>query len=368
MARLNLQPISGYNNWSVIFYNLWVSDDDSNVAVWLDYSINNFPTKYFDSLSTVIDGNYSFINCTSVSCSLNGIIIPNWGSIVAYKNNLVPCLSTCLFETRTCNNWVLNWSYVNLSCSVESCQPQPPNLWGGWWSYLLKDDCPDWDNSPSYYDNSCGWLHSSPNICDVDNSNYSSEIKWAYLYSYGYSITTMCPIVEADLDWYLRRNHFAKMISQFATNVLWDQPNIWKEGCDKFKDIDWDTDELKWFMKKSCELGLMWLEADGITPYEVFNPSSFVTRAEFGTVFSRLLFWLKYNIKDESIVFNQKWFWYKDHLDALNRYGVMTKIDWDWPQKLELRWWIMLMMQRADMYWIFAWKIPALNWIKALFE
>jgi len=121
-------------------------------------------------------------------------------------------------------------------------------------------------------------------------------------------------------------------------------------------------------MKTACELGLMWLEADWITPKKVFNPEWFVTRAEFGTVFSRLLFGGRYNIKDESIVSNQEWFWYKDHLDALKKYGVMTKIDWDWPQKLELRWWIMLMMQRADMYWIFAGKIPALNWIKALFE
>jgi len=36
---------------------------------------------------------------------------------------------------------------------------------------------------------------------------------------------------------------------------------------------------------------------------EKFNPYGVVTRAEFGTVFSRLLFGEKYNIKDESLVY-----------------------------------------------------------------
>ena len=39
-----------------------------------------------------------------------------------------------------------------------------------------------------------------------------------------------------------------------------------------------------------------------------------VTRAEFGTVFSRLLFGKKYNVKDESLVNKEEWYWYRDHL------------------------------------------------------
>jgi hypothetical protein len=46
----------------------------------------------------------------------------------------------------------------------------------------------------------------------------------------------------------------------------------------------------------------------------------------------------------------------------------MTKIDWDWPNTFELRWWVMLMMQRSDMYWLFAGMIPSLNGINALFN
>lgn len=248
----------------------------------------------------------------------------------------------------------------------------PPSDWGwwGWWWWgvkLVKDDCPDWDYSPSYYDDVCG-SHSSADFCNVDKSKYSSELKWAYIYSYMYGITTMCPIEEANIDGYLQRNHFSKMISEFAMNVLWKEPNVGKEWCDDYTDTYWDTEELQWFMKTACELELMWLHSDWFTPKDEFNGEQYVTRAQFGTVFSRLLFWETYNVSDESDIYKQEWYWYKDHLQALKDNGIMTKIDWDWPSVLELRWWVMLMMQRADNYWVFAGVIPAMNWINALFD
>jgi hypothetical protein len=43
-----------------------------------------------------------------------------------------------------------------------------------------------------------------------------------------------------------------------------------------------------------------------VTPKEYFDPYSIVTRAEFGTVFSRLLFGDMYNVKDESQVYKQE--------------------------------------------------------------
>jgi hypothetical protein len=80
-----------------------------------------------------------------------------------------------------------------------------------------------------------------------------------------------------------------------------------------------------------------------------------------------LLFGDMYNVKDESQVYKQEWYWYKKHLQALKDYGVMTKVDGDWPKYLERRWWTMLMLQRADNYGLFQWKSPAMNGIKALF-
>ncbi len=178
----------------------------------------------------------------------------------------------------------------------------------------------------------------------------------------------MCPIWEADLDGYLYRNHFAKMISEYAINVLWEKPNNWKEGCEDFVDLADQTDEMKNFIKTACELSLMWMRADWKTPMEKFNPNLIVTRAEFGTVFSRLLFGEKYNIEDESLVYKNDGYWYKNHLSALKEYGVMTKVDWERPKYNERRGWVMLMMLRADKFWIFFWKIPSLMWIKALLD
>jgi hypothetical protein len=80
-----------------------------------------------------------------------------------------------------------------------------------------------------------------------------------------------------------------------------------------------------------------------------------------------LIFGDKYNVKNESEVYKQEWFWYKKHLQALKTYGVMTMIDGDWPKYLERRWRVMLMMLRADKYGLFKWELPSQNWVTALF-
>ena len=234
---------------------------------------------------------------------------------------------------------------------------------------LPKDYCPYWDNSDSYYDWVCDNIntHEVANLCGINESKYTSESRWAYLYAYLKGITTQCPIQNADLDGYLYRDQFAKMISVYAINVVWRKPNYGKIWCDQFSDMSTDTKEFQDYMKLSCELWLMWLNEDWVTPKTYFDPHSIVTRAEFGTVISRLLFGDMYNVKNGPEVRHIEWYWYKKHLQALKDYGVMTKIDWDWPKYLEHRWRAMLMLQRADNYGIFEWKSPAKNWVDALF-
>ena len=262
--------------------------------------------------------------------------------------------------------WLSNTSSFNII-------PASSWWWGWWWGKLTKDRCPNWDLSDSYYDWTCSanwWTHWSAitDICWVNESIYSTEQKFAYLYSYTNWITTICPIQDANVDWYLIRSHFAKMISEFAVNVVWFKPKKWKTWCDKFDDIDTLNKELHDFAVISCELSLMWLESDGVTPSKSFNPNDRVTRAQFGTVLSRLLFGGMYNVKNESNVNGGKSSWYKAHLQALKNYWIMTKIDWDWPNYYERRGRVMIMLQRADNYWIFAWRIPAKNGVKALFD
>jgi hypothetical protein len=240
----------------------------------------------------------------------------------------------------------------------------------GWWWRLVKDYCPNGDDSDSYYDGVCENKnpHKVADLCGVNTSRYSDEQKWAYLYAYMKWITTQCPISNANLDEYLHRDEFAKMISVYAINVVWREPDYSKAECNNFDDISRDTPELQSYMKLACQLELMWMHADWVTPKSSFDPYSIVTRAEFGTVFSRLLFGDMYNVKNESQVYKQEWYWYKGHLQALKDYGIMTKVDGVWPKYLEHRWRAMLMLQRADYYGVFQWKSPAKNGISALFS
>ena len=253
--------------------------------------------------------------------------------------------------------------------SFKVIQIQNYIWWGGWWARLVKDYCPDGDMSDSYYDGICTVInsHMAASQCRVDESRYSDEEKWAYLYAYVKWITTQCPIYNADLDGYLYRDQFAKMIAIYAINVVWREPDFTKTWCSDFKDISSDTPELQRYMTLACQLELMWMNADWETAKTYFDPYSVVTRAEFGTVFSRLLFGDMYNVKNESEVKKQEWFWYKAHLQALKDFGVMTKIDGTRPKYLEHRGWAILMLQRADYYGIFHWKSPAKNGISALF-
>ena len=69
-----------------------------------------------------------------------------------------------------------------------------------------------------------------------------------------------------------------------------------------------------------------------------FNPSGVVTRAEFGTVLSRALWGNAHNITTTP--------YYTAHLQALKDAGIMNMISN--PKQLEVRGYVMLMMQRAD--------------------
>ena len=85
---------------------------------------------------------------------------------------------------------------------------------------------------------------------------------------------------------------------------------------------------------------LLGQKSDGITPAPKFRPNDFVTRAEFGTFMSRLVFGDTYNSKTAN---DPKW--YQAHLEALKEHGIITQIDM--PLKLELRARALVIMYRT---------------------
>ncbi len=211
--------------------------------------------------------------------------------------------------------------------------------WGGWGSKM--DYCPDWDDSFSYYDGIChGNMHGSAKTCPVPSSPYDQELTDAFQFAYGVWITTMCPIENAALTSPLLRKHLAKMIVEYSVVNVGLYPDITKEWCDAYDDMDDQTPEMQSYSKLVCQLWLMWLESNWIQPKKSFDPEEIVTRAQFWTILSRLIFGDEYNIHTW-----ENYERYEKHLNALKSYQVINNIET--PGMSEMRGWVMLMLHRT---------------------
>ena len=137
----------------------------------------------------------------------------------------------------------------------------------------------------------------------------------------------MKTIDQADMNWWLTRIAMAKMLSQYAINILKKTPDT-NRKCE-FSDVTKELDEQynNW-VTLSCQLWIMWV---WITK---FRPNDEVTRAEFWTALSRMLYWLADGTDN----------YFSTHLSRL-------KLDWiisnDNPELKELRWYVMLMLMRS---------------------
>ena len=158
--------------------------------------------------------------------------------------------------------------------------------------------------------------------------SYSQEYIDAYNWAYERGITTQS-LDKANLLWPITRQAMAKMIVIFSENVLnkaWDV-TLW---CDF---IDFDiADDLKSYVKKSCQMGIMWQWVSN------FNPSWTLSRAQFWTILSRVLWWNAYEWGTP---------YYQKHLEKLKSSGIMSKIE-NAETKEEQRWNVMIMLKRAE--------------------
>jgi hypothetical protein len=165
-------------------------------------------------------------------------------------------------------------------------------------------------------------------------ASYSDELQGAYDYAYNKGITTQASIDSANMYGQLIRSNMAKMIANYAKEVLGKTPDTTKV-CN-FSDVSSESAELQASIVEACQLGLMGLNADG-TAADKFNPKAVITRAQFGTVLSRALYGNANNGGEP---------YYAAHLQALKDAGIMTNISN--PNAVEVRGYVMLMMQRSD--------------------
>ena len=157
------------------------------------------------------------------------------------------------------------------------------------------------------------------------------ELQSSYDYAYSIGITTQSTIGDARMMDSLNRAEMAKMMVQFAENVLWKTATP-KVDRDKFSDLNSSWGDLEEFAKKAYDHGMMWV---GVTS---FDPAATVDRKTFATVMSRAIWGDIYNTTKPDR--------YGNHLAALNAVSVMNDISN--PHMMEIRGYVMLMMKRAD--------------------
>jgi len=131
------------------------------------------------------------------------------------------------------------------------------------------------------------------------------------------------------MSWALIRGHLAKMVTNYAINVLGKKIDT-KKLC-AFEDLWHETSEMRVYIKTACQLGLMGQNTDE------FYPNGAVNRAQFSTILSRLLYGSLY-----------EWWnpYYTKHIDALQNSKIIKNID---PNLKEVRWYVMLMLMRSQL-------------------
>ena len=177
------------------------------------------------------------------------------------------------------------------------------------------------------------WEVDVPN-CSIQDSQFASEQNDAYLWACQHNITTMRTIQEARLDQPLTRAELAKIMSVYAMKEYHLKPLI--TGAANYKDVNTDLEDLADYIQIAYQLQIMGINADG-TPIQAFEPHKLVSRAEFATVLSRVIWGNKHNISGDDR--------YSAHLQALKKYEIITS---DVPANWwELRGRALLMLHRT---------------------
>ena len=169
--------------------------------------------------------------------------------------------------------------------------------------------------------------------------NYTTEEQDAYSYAYDIWVTTVETIDKANIRWPLTRVAMAKMISNFAINVLWLKPDT-SADC-TFQDVSSSLDaQYNNWVTQACQLWLMWIWNDWKKSW-TFNPNWTVTRWQRATAFSRALSKANWDIVKEWDPY------YKSHMEYLQSRWIIKDVNNPRYDSSEKRWNVMIMMYRA---------------------
>ena len=265
-------------------------------------------------------------------------------------------------QTIDLNKWVDSYSEIYVKYERNGSS----GWWGWGWSSKKTDKDTHWSaedsqkntqddkNTENVIQSETKWSEESSNT-HVDSSDKSSEWqeilspsdspssagqvsftkeqKDAYTFAKENWITTKDTIQSAQMNGKLTRIAMAKMLSQYAINVLWQTPDTSKTI--KFKDVtskkDADYDN---GVTLAYQLWIMWQNM----PNNKFRPNDEVSRAEFATALSRLL----YQTTDGEYKSTSKY--YTPHMAKLYNEWIINNTD---PSMKERRWYVMIMLMRS---------------------
>ncbi len=232
---------------------------------------------------------------------------------------------------------------ITLYAKREKINTNNYSWWWGWSSLKPKEKSQDnwetkdknekiekWDNIQE----NDAQENNIDNKSNINNSiNTSQELESAYEFAKAKWITTASSIENAKMNTSLTRIEMAKMLSQYAINVLWQKPDTSKKV--NFKDVSKKKDnQYNNWVTLAYQLWIMWINM----PNNKFRPDDLVPRSEFVTALSRML----YNTSDGE--YRSTPMYYTHHMEKMIKKWIITNDD---PKIKELRWYVMIMLMRS---------------------
>ena len=258
-----------------------------------------------------------------------------WGGS-SYSCKNLPANATANNRTTPTSN--IDYSYDTDTTKVCTFQCNTGYAWNettkaceaSQWTATNTVTNPDAINAPA--GENTNWVNS----VNSGLVQYDDEMTRAYEWAYSLGITTMPTIQQARLNNTITREQLAKMMVEFMSKVLEKKPI--KTDVPKYIDVTVEGrgQEMYDYIVLAYQYQIMGIDAKW-RPIQKFKPGGKVTRAEFATVLSRVLF---------GSTFNQSGPNYREgHIGALEDAGILTNTD---PTITELRWWIILMLYRSQ--------------------
>ena len=314
-------------------------DDESNLITWnLNYTFNTIQTQvnnwWLGGWWGWWGSNYSCKKLPSNAVANNNLT-PKSNTNYSYSTDTsevctFQCKSGYIWNKKdnTCDKLVENkdntWNIVKLEENED-------NIWKSDEEFFEKP------KNLELFDNNV--TNNSFDFSRFNNQNptsvllnwYTVEFNNAYEFARRAWITTTDSIEKANMNWSLTRIAMAKMLSNYAMNILWKVPS--NSIVPKFPDVSQKmNDDYWWAVTLAYQLWIMWKWVNK------FRPNDVVNRAEFGTALSRMLYWTEDGV----------WNYYSTHLNKLYKEWVISNTD---PDLKELRWYVMIMLMRSAKNW-----------------